>query len=59
MSRAHDIAHDGNDNRGRRRHHFRPEPRRRTNLMGFNSALWMGLAWVLLALAILFPFPWW
>jgi len=27
--------------------------------MGFNSTLWMGLGWVILILAVVFPFPWW
>jgi hypothetical protein len=60
MSRTHDIAYDGNDNRGRRWHDLRPQPRRRTDLMGFNSTLWMGFGWVILILALVFPFPrWW
>ena len=59
MSREHDIAYDDNDDRGRRWDHPRPQPRRRTDLIGFNSALWMGLGWVLLVLALVFPFPWW
>jgi hypothetical protein len=58
MSRAHDIANDGDD-RGRRWHDFRPQSRRRTDLMGFNSTLWMGLGWVISVLALVFPLPWW
>jgi hypothetical protein len=27
--------------------------------MGFNSTLWMGFGWVILILALVFPFPWW
>jgi hypothetical protein len=50
-------APQGND-RGRRWYHLRPEPRRRTDLMGFNSTWWMVVAWLILILAIL-PFPWW
>ena len=33
---------------GRRWYHPRPEPRRRTDLLGLNSVL-----------AFVFPFPWW
>ena len=59
MSRTHAIAYDGNDDRGRRWHDLRPQPRRRTDLLGFNSTLWMGIGWVILILALVFPFPWW
>ena len=58
MSDTHDLTH-GNDDRGRRWNDFRPQPRRRSDLMGFNSTLWMGLGWVILVLALVFPFPWW
>ena len=44
--------------RGRRWHHVRPQPRRRADLMGFNSALWMALGWVIVILVLVFPFPW-
>jgi hypothetical protein len=44
--------------RGRRWQHVRPHPRRRTDFMGFNSALWMALGWVLVILLVVFPFPW-
>ena len=47
------------DDRGRRWHQVRPQPRRRTDLMGFNSTWWMAVGWVLLILVLLFPFPWW
>ena len=46
------------DNRGRRWHHLRPQPRRRTDLMGFNSTLWMALGWLIVILLLVFPFPW-
>ena len=46
------------DDRGRRWHHLRPQPRRRTDLMGFNSAVWMALGWVIVILLLVFPFPW-
>ena len=59
MTGAHDITHDDNDDRGRRWHDFRPQPRRRSDLMGFNFTLWMGLGWVIFVLALV-PFPsWW
>jgi hypothetical protein len=58
MDRAHDIPHDGKDH-GRRGYDLRPQPRRRGDLMGFNSTLWMGVGWVILVLALIFPFPWW
>jgi hypothetical protein len=59
MSQTHDVNSDGNTEGGRRRNDLRPQPRRRTDLIGFNSTLWMGLGWVLLILALVFPFPWW
>jgi hypothetical protein len=33
---------------GRRWYHLRPEPRRRSDLMGFNSTWWMVLIWALI-----------
>jgi hypothetical protein len=47
------------DGGGRRWYHLRPEPRRRTDLMGFNSTWWMALGWLIVILLALFPFPWW
>jgi hypothetical protein len=44
--------------RGRRWHHLRPRPRRRTDLMGFNSTVWMALGWLVVILLLVFPFPW-
>jgi hypothetical protein len=44
--------------RGRRWHQVRPQPRRRTDLMGFNSTWWMALGWLIVILLLLFPFPW-
>jgi hypothetical protein len=46
------------DDRGRRRYRLRPQPRRRTDLMGFNSTLWMALGWLIVILLLVFPFPW-
>ena len=34
---------EGRDDRGRRWYHPRPQPRRRRDLMGFNSTWWMVL----------------
>ena len=58
MSHTQDINSDGSDESGRRTDDLRPQPRRRTDLMGFNSTIWMGLGWVVLVLALVFPFPW-
>jgi hypothetical protein len=49
----------GTDNRGRRWYHLRPEPRRRTDLIGFNSRWWMAVGWLILILLVVFPFPFW
>ena len=49
---------EGTDDRGRRWYDLRPEPRRRTDLMGFNSTLWMALGWLIVILLLVFPFPW-
>jgi hypothetical protein len=45
--------------RGRRWYHLRPKPRRRGDLMGFNSMLWMVVVWLLVVVVAVFPFPWW
>jgi hypothetical protein len=50
---------DATDERGRRWYHPRPKPRRRADLMGFNSTLWMAIGWLILILVIIFPFPFW
>jgi hypothetical protein len=47
------------DKRRRRWYHPRPEPRRRTDLMAFNSTWWMALGWLILILLVVFPFPFW
>jgi hypothetical protein len=59
MSDTQHIARDGNSNGGRRWHDVLAQPRRRIDLKGFKSTLWMGLGWVILVLALVFPFPWW
>ena len=46
------------DGGGRRWYHLRPEPRRRSDLMGFNSTWWMALGWLVVILLLVFPFPW-
>jgi hypothetical protein len=58
MSHSQEAAPSGRPDRGRRWHHVRPQPRRRTDLMGFNSAVWMALGWVIVILLLVFPFPW-
>jgi hypothetical protein len=45
--------------RGRRWYHLRPEPRRRTDLMGFNSTWWMAVAWLIVIVLAVSPYPWW
>jgi hypothetical protein len=43
----------------RRWYHLRPKPRRRTDLMGFNSMWWMALAWLIVIVVAISPVPWW
>ena len=50
---------EANDDRGRRWHQVRPQPRRRTDLMGFNSTWWMALVWLVVIVVAVYPFPWW
>jgi hypothetical protein len=45
--------------RGRRWYHLRPEPRRRTDLMGFNSTWWMAVGWLIVIVLLVSPYPWW
>jgi hypothetical protein len=45
---------EATDERGRRWYHFRPEPRRRADLIGFNWTWWV-VMWLFLLLVIL---PW-
>jgi hypothetical protein len=47
------------DGRGRRWYHLRPEPRRRTDLMGFNSTWWMAVVWLIVIVLVVSPYPWW
>jgi hypothetical protein len=53
MAETRETAQNGS----RRWHHLRPTPRRRTDFFGVNSTWWMVLAWLILILAIFFP--WW
>ena len=56
--RGHDEI-KARDNRGRRWYHLRPQPRRRTDLMGINSIWLMTVGWLIVILLVVFPFPWW
>ena len=47
------------DDGGRRWYHLRPEPRRRSDLMGFNSTWWMVVVWLIVIVLVVSPFPWW
>jgi hypothetical protein len=64
MSHSQEAAQGGRqeieatDDRRRRWHHLRPQPRRRSDLMGFNSTWWMALCWLVVIQLIVFPFPW-
>jgi hypothetical protein len=50
---------EGSDDPGRRWYHLRPTPRRRTDLVGFNSTWWMALAWLIVIVVAISPIPWW
>jgi len=52
-------ADEAGDGAGRRWFHLRPEPRRRSDLMGFNSTWWMVLIWAFVIVLIISPWPWW
>jgi len=53
--RRRDLVED----RGRRWYQLRPDPRRRADLMGFNSTLWMVVVWIVVIALVAFPYPWW
>jgi hypothetical protein len=66
ITEEHDIAGppgeaetEATDDGGRRWYHLRPKPRRRADLMGFNSTLWMVVVWIIVIVVAVFPFPWW
>jgi hypothetical protein len=50
---------EATNERGRRWYQLRPEPRRRTDFMGFNSTWWMAAGWILIIVLALTPWPWW
>jgi hypothetical protein len=50
---------DASDCGGRRWYDLRPEPRRRSDVMGFNSTWWMAVVWVVVILVVAYPSPWW
>jgi hypothetical protein len=54
MSRTQKTA----QGRGRRWHHLRPAPRRRADFMGFNITWWV-LWWLILAVLVVYPGPYW
>jgi hypothetical protein len=39
--------------------HLRPEPRRPSDLMGFNSTWWMAVGWLIVIVLVVSPYPWW
>jgi hypothetical protein len=47
------------DGRRRRWYHLRPERRRGTDLMGFNSTRWMAVVWLIVIVLVVSPYPWW
>jgi hypothetical protein len=55
MSHTREARND----HGRRWYHLRPEPRRRTDFMGFSSTWWMAVGWLLIIVLALSPWPWW
>ena len=66
ITEAHDVAgrlDEGEiqptDGRRRRWYHLRPRPRQRTDLLGFNSAWWMVLVWIVVIVLIIYPYPGW
>ena len=59
MSTKEAVAASSTGDGGRRWYHLRPEPRRRSDLMGFNSTWWMVVAWALVIVLIVLPWPWW
>jgi hypothetical protein len=42
----------------RRWYHLRPVPRRRSDLMGFNTTWWVVL-WIVLIVLLFYPLAWW
>ena len=54
---ARTIATQPKD-RGRRWYHLRPEPRRRTDVMGLNTT-WWAVFWFIVIVALVEPWWWW
>jgi hypothetical protein len=50
---------EAGEDRGRRWYHPRPQPRRRTDLVGINSTWWMALLWLIVIVVAVYPGPWW
>jgi hypothetical protein len=50
---------EARDDRGRRWYPPRPQPRRRRDLMGFNSTWWMVLLWIAVIALVVWLFPVW
>ena len=60
MSHTQEPAQGGlQDDRRRRSYDLRPEPRRRSDVMGFNSTWWMALVWLVVIVVAVYPLPWW
>jgi hypothetical protein len=60
IARRHDEGEtDAGDCGGRRWYHLRPEPRRPSDLMGFNSTWWMAVVWLIVIVLVVSPYPWW
>lgn len=59
MAPHHHDATEATDNRDRRWYHLRPQPRRRTDLMGISSTWWMVLLWLILIVLLVYPGGWW
>jgi hypothetical protein len=56
MSHTQKPAQGGlQDDRRRRWYHLRPEPRRRSDVMGFNSTWWMALVWLVVIVVAVYP----
>jgi hypothetical protein len=49
---------DASDCGGRRWYDLRPEPRRRSDIMGFNSTWWMAAGWLIVIVLVVSPYPW-
>ena len=54
-----DTQEAAQGDRERRWYDLRPRPRRRADLMGFNSMWWMVLAWILVIVLVVYPGPYW